>query len=334
MKVQTQPIVIYSKLTLLRNFVDFKFPENLDHNEREKVFHFVKNYLNKQKKIDLCIALKDLEKFERQALYERWIIESNLIDSNINAHIFCGGQTLASILVNDENHLTVQALSVGLQLNELWKQCNTLDNKFDDSHYAFSKQWGYLTANPNETGTGLKIAVVLHLPGLVENQQIENLAQALQQIGFRIKSDERFQNSNNIFSLSNQYTLGVSEEEEIERITQVVEVIIDQELVARKIFQENYDRFLDKLGRVYGVLKSGYLLSEVDAMEMLSWMRLAADLQIINEKNRSEIDQLMINIQPGNLRILGNQAKIIQSEDGIRAERVRQLFHHIGEPKY
>lgn len=337
LKKQAQPVIVGSKVRLVRNFASFKFPKSLAPEERQEVQNFAKERLHKSRGLNVAFNLKDLSESEQLALQE-WGVIHNLSDDNQEGiSIFCNDQVRSSVTINDENHLQIQAIGDGLGLKEAWKQCSTIDDFLDDGHYAFQEKLGYLTAHPTDLGTGLHASVCLHLPGFILTGQMEYLARALQQIGISIRNGQRefSQNVSHYFQISNQYTLGIEGKEEVKRLSQVAETIRDQELEIRTaFFEKNHHQVLDKIGRVYGVLSSSYLLGEEESREMLSWMRLAIDLSVFEEQWRSEIDRLTIESQPGNLCILAEQALTLEEQNRFRAERIRQFFQKIPGPNF
>ena len=326
----SQPVVVRSSVSLSRNFLELKFPNAQSDQERALAYAYINERLRKQRQLNRLITVSDITRLECLALQERGLLPGL---SENDCGLLYSESSNVSVILNGADHICIQATDCGKSLKETFKKINALDNKLDDGHYAFSPQWGYLTADPMHVGTGLCTSVILHLPGMVEQHQIDFLIRALQQININLEPYSILSHSEHFFQLSNQQTLGIQESEELRRIEQVIETIIEQEFLARVQLQQDRIAFLDRLGHIYGILRSGYLLSEKDAVKMLSWMRLAADLRIIEEKNRSDIDQLMIDVLPGNLCVLFGQSADAQDNNRFRAEKVRQVFHQINEPR-
>jgi protein arginine kinase len=225
----------------------------------------------------------------------------------------------------------------GFQLKEAWKKINVIDNEISDRYYAFSSEIGYLTSDIGDVGTGMRASIFVHLPGLVLTDQMQHLVNAVQQIGVNIRHiyGENNRALNHIFEISNQHTLGIDEFEEVCRLGDIVKAIVKQENMARQLFLEhNKVQFWDKIGRIYGVLRSCYSMTSEEALEMLSWMRLATDLGIFDKKIRPDFDRLMLEIQSGNLAILYGRELSSEERNYIRAEHIHILFREIPEPYF
>lgn len=334
---QTQPVIVDSRVRLVRNFGAFKFPDFLTSEERQAILNFTRERLHKNQLLNTELVPKNLSGDEQRVLKEWGIIDDQSFSSDWDeVGIFCSFQVRSMVTVNQGDHLQIQTVRNGLQLKEARKQCNVIDDFLDDGHYAFHERLGYLTARPTDLGTGLRVSLQLHLPGFVVTGQMEYLVRALQQIGIMVcELGGGAAQQNHYFQISNQYTLGIEEKEEVKRLGQVAETIRDQEQeIRRSWLEKNRHQLLDKIGRIYGVLSSGYLLGEEESREMLSWMRLAADLGVLDERYRSGIDRLTIESRPGNLCVLQEQALTPEEQNGIRAERIRHFFREIPEPNF
>ncbi|MEC7231280.1 MAG: ATP--guanido phosphotransferase, partial [Verrucomicrobiota bacterium] len=168
-----------------------------------------------------------------------------------------------------------------------------------------SKEFGYLTACPTNLGTALRASVMMHLPGLVISGHMEKVTRAVNQLGIIVRGlfGEGSDATGHIFQISNQQTLGESEEAIISRLGAVFKTIIDHEINARfKYLEENRSRLLDQIGRAFGILQNAHVLSSNEAMSMLSLIRLAVDFEILPELNRTTIDRLFIECQPGHIQ--------------------------------
>ncbi|MDR3317269.1 MAG: ATP--guanido phosphotransferase [Puniceicoccales bacterium] len=334
---RSQAIVLSSRIRLARNFTQFKFPSSSSDNERIEILNFVKHYIQELKDFKIFIDLSELTKSEQLALQERRIISKELLEKKPGAGVICNDKTLASIMINEEDHLRIQVINNGLQLRDTWKKINDIDDAVDEGFYAFSPSMGYLTACPSNVGTGMRASIMLHLPGLGMTEQIPHLIEAVQQIGITVRGveGEGSKALGYIYQISNQQTLGICEADEIQRLEHIIRTIIDQEIFAREgIMKHNRAQFLDKIGRIYGILSSCYMLTSEEAFEMLAWMRLAADYGLIDKKNRSGIDRYMVESQPGNLVVLYDKNLSAEERDLIRAENIRAFFKKIQALSY
>ncbi|MDR1434794.1 MAG: ATP--guanido phosphotransferase [Puniceicoccales bacterium] len=334
---RSEAIVVSTRIRLARNFSKFKFPSSADDVERVEILNFSKHYVQKLKDFKVFIDLSTLTKPEQLALQERRVISKELLEKKEGVGVICSDKTLASIMINEEDHLRIQVISNGFQLRDTWKKINEIDNAIDDYHYAFSPSMGYLTACPSNVGTGMRASVMMHLPGLELTEQIQYLIDAVQQIGITVRGvqGEGSKALGHMYQISNQQTLGIREADEIQRLEHVTKTIMDQEMSARDaLLKHNRTQFLDKIGRIYGILRSCYALTGEEAFEMLAWMRLAADYGIIDEKNRSGIDRYSVESQPGNLVVLYSKNLSPEERDIIRAENMRIFFKKIKDPQF
>jgi protein arginine kinase len=333
----SQPIVVSSRVRLARNFSPFRFPSNAKDSERIEILNFAKHYVQKLKDFKIFIDLSELKKPEQLALQERRVISKELLEKKVGTGVICNDKALASIMINEEDHLRIQVIGSGLQLRDIWKKINEIDDAIDDGYYAFSPPMGYLTACPSNVGTGMRASIMLHLPGLGMAEQIQHLIDAVQQIGIVVRGvhGEGSQARGYMYQISNQQTLGIGEVEEIQRLEHVIKTIIDQEKSAREgKLKHSRTQFLNKIGRIYGVLSSCYTLESEEAFEMLAWMRLAADCGLIDEKNRAGIDRYMVESQPGNLVVLYDKNLSPEERDMIRAENMRIFFKKIQDLQF
>ena len=208
-------------------------------------------------------------------------------------------------MINEEDHLRIQYQD-WFQLAFFMEKVERIDAELESGlDLAFSKEFGYLTACPTNLGTALRASVMMHLPGLVISEHMEKVTRAVNQLGITVRGlfGEGSDATGHVFQISNQQTLGESEEAIISRLGAVFKTIIDHEINARfKYLEENRSRLLDQIGRAFGILQNAHLLTSNEAMGMLSLIRLAVDLGMLPESNRTNIDRLFIECQPGHIQ--------------------------------
>ncbi|MDR2806798.1 MAG: protein arginine kinase [Puniceicoccales bacterium] len=334
---RSQPIILSSRIRLARNFAQFKFPARANPKERIEVLEMLKRHVEGVKDLKIFIDLSTLTASERLALQEYRIVSKELLENGAGSGVICSDKIPLSIMVNEEDHLRLQIIYNGFQLREAWRKINDIDDMIDGGNYAFSSSIGYLTACPTNVGTGMRASVMIHLPGLGMTEQVQHLINAVQQIGITVRGfhGEGSKALGHIYQISNQQTLGMDEIDEIQRLEHVVKAIMDQEIAAREAFlKHNRTQFLDKIGRIYGILRSCYTLTSKEAFEMLAWMRLAVDYGFIDKKNRSGIDRYRVELQPGNLVVLYGKDLSPEERDLIRAENMRAFFKQIQEIQF
>ena len=213
---------------------------------------------------------------------------------------------MISIMINEEDHLRIQCLMSGLQLKEALQLANVLDDWMEEEiDYAYDEERGYLTSCPTNVGTGLRASVMMHLPGLVLTQQLNQIIPAINQLGLVVRGmyGEGSQALGNIFQISNQITLGKSEKDIVEDLTDVVQQIIAQERAAREaLVKTSHIQLEDRIFRSYGVLSKARIIETKEASTCISDVRLGIDLGFINDISKSILNELMILTQPGFLQ--------------------------------
>jgi protein arginine kinase len=241
-------------------------------------------------------------------------------------------------MVNEEDHLRIQVLRAGFQLKKAWNAINDLDTALEERlDFAFSSTLGYLTACPTNLGTGMRASAMMHLPALVIAGQMDKVVRAVNQLGMVVRGlfGEGSDASGSIFQISNQTTLGESEEEIIKRLGSVLESIIENEVNARgKLLETDPGKLFDKIGRAYGILRNSHLLSSGEAMNLLSLIRLGVDIGVLPDTQRPIIDRLFIEAQPGHLQHAQKGEFDPARRDLLRAAQLRSEFANFTPPNF
>jgi protein arginine kinase len=242
-------------------------------------------------------------------------------------------------MVNEEDHLRVQVLRAGFQLKKAWAQIDALDTELESRlDYAFDPSLGYLTACPTNLGTGMRASAMMHLPALVISSQMEKVVRAVNQLGMVVRGlfGEGSDASGSIFQISNQTTLGESEEAILKRLGSVLQSIVEHELNAReKLLEADAPKLFDKIGRAYGILQNCHQLSSSEAMNLLSLLRLGIDLGLFPESTRALTDRLFIEAQPGHIQAAAPSQDLDPARrDAFRADRIRQEFTTVPRPDF
>ena len=211
-------------------------------------------------------------------------------------------------MVNEEDHLRIQVMHSGLDLQAAWEQINQIDDLIEERvTYAFNERWGYLTACPTNVGTGMRVSVMLHLPALVITRQIEKVFRSLQKISLAVRGlyGEGSQAMGDFYQISNQITLGRSEQELIAQIGDVVPVLIDYERRAREfLVRESQKDLHDRVSRAYGILCTAQTISSEETMHLLSSVRMGINLGLIDDLEIPTVNKLFIHTQPAHLQKL------------------------------
>lgn len=329
------PVVLSTRIRLARNMVGPPFPERADVAQRRDMLTRCADQLGAlpQMSKGTFFDIADLSALEKQVLVERHLISRELCDGEEGTGVYINKGQTCSVMINEEDHLRIQFLKTGFNLKSVWKLIDAFDSELEKTiDVAFSPEFGYLTACPTNLGTGLRASVMMHLPGLVISGDMERVIRAVSQLGITVRGlfGEGSDASGHIFQISNQQTLGESEEEILDRLANVLKTIIDHELNARcKYLEDNRAKLLDQIGRAYGVLKNTYVIASDEALNLLSFIRLAVDFGMLPEANRADVDRLVIQCQPGHVQYAAQQGIEPEARDIARADKLREEFNNL-----
>jgi len=324
-------IVLSSRIRLARNIQGIPFPDRLDKQASAKVVDMVKGAIDRNpvlaREFDLTV-LKDIQLLDARVMIENHLISPALMERHKSSAVFIRKDYRVSIMVNEEDHIRMQVLLPGLQLQEGWDLASKIDDVLEESiDYAFDESMGYMTACPTNTGTGMRASVMAHLPALVLTKQFNKVLQALNQLGLAVRGiyGEGTDIVGNLVQISNQLTLGKSEEHIIDNIKGMTREIINKENQARDILMRNNRIGLeDKVCRSYGLLTKARVISSKELMELLSDVRLGVDLGILTGVGRKDLNEIMFESQPASLqKTAGKQLSDIE-RDIARSELIRE----------
>ena len=325
-------IVFSSRVRLARNIRDYPFPMLATESHLEKVIGRVEEVISTPEFKDLgsyeLLRLDQLSVLEKRVLVEKHLISPNLAEDSRKGAIVLQDNEAVSIMVNEEDHLRIQCLFPGFQLQEAWKVADNIDDVFEQSlDFAFDERRGFLTSCPTNVGTGIRASVMMHLPALVMTQQINRILSAISQIGLVVRGiyGEGSEAAGNLFQISNQITLGHSEEEIIDNLYSVTKQIVEHERAARQSLLENNKlQIEDRLCRSYGILSNARVIESKEAATRLSDLRLAIDTGLITEISAHIINELIVLIQPGFLQMYSGQELTAEQRDARRAKLIRE----------
>ena len=333
-------IVLMTRVRLARNLAGTPFPGWAKPGQREEIFARCREAVSSATAMKRCfnLSIGELSDLEKQILVERHLISRELSGAKGGAGVVISKDQAISVMVNEEDHLRIQLLRAGFNLKKAWSAINDFDSSLEDYlDFAFSPTLGYLTACPTNLGTGMRASAMMHLPALVISNQMEKVVRAVNQLGMVVRGlfGEGSDASGSIFQISNQTTLGESEDEIIKRLTSVLQSIVEHELNARqKLLEADASKLLDKIGRAYGILQNSHVLSSSEAMNLLSLIRLGVDLGAFPDGNRSVIDRLFIEAQPGHLQYAQKGEFDPAQRDVLRAARLRSEFANFVRPDF
>lgn len=332
---QASPIVLSTRIRLARNLRDHCFPGRADEKEKQAILNACEEALLNVPSLSKPYVFKvgDLSDLDRQVLVERHLISRELSSEEASGAAVISKNQSFSVMINEEDHLRIQVLKNGFNFKKAWKAIDTLDSEIEEQlEYAFSTKLGYLTACPTNLGTGMRASVMMHLPALVMTEQMEKVVRAVNQLGLAVRGlfGEGSDAHGSIFQISNQQTLGESEEGIMKRLAGVLNTVIEQEHNARsKLLETQKLKLFDKIGRAFGLLKNAYYLNSNEAMNLLSLMRLGADLEMVDPSCQSLVNRLFIESQPGHIEAATQAQGNTEERDIFRARYLRDAFKDI-----
>ena len=328
-------IILSSRIRLARNLDGIPFPAGLDAEKSKMVLEKVKGSLIKA---GSPLKFKDyimneLRALDKQFLVERHLISPGLAKNSANGAALISEDEMVSIMVNEEDHIRIQAILSGLQIKKSWELASDIDDELErELEYAYNENWGYLTSCPTNVGTGMRASVMVHLPALNITGSMSKILQAVAHIGLTIRGiyGEGTEMVGNIFQISNQITLGRAEEEIVENLTAVTMQIIDKEKEARKVLiGSNRLQIEDKIWRSWGIMQNARILNSQECMKLLSDIRLGADMGIIENIPTQLLNEIMIETQTANLQKNSGKELSPAERDIIRAEMVRSKLERL-----
>ena len=323
-------VVISTRVRLARNIEGFAFPRHLSYEESEKLSQKVAEVLRETGYGFEETDISEISDLEKNYLLEEYTISKSLLDPRLKRKVFTGNDGHVSIMLNEEDHLRLQCIYAGFEPDKAYDLINKVDNLIGEKlSYAFSEKYGYLTTCPTNVGTGMRVSFMLHLPALAMAGHIDELFTAVGKLGIAVRGvyGEGSKSTGHIYQISNQVTLGLSEGEIIEKLTEVVNRIITQEKELRnKILKENGIAFTDKIMRSYGVLKYASVMSTAELLELLSKVRLGVSMGMIEGVKLSDITNIMIKSRPAH--IMNDQKKTMPAfeRDVKRAKLIKEIL--------
>ncbi|MCK9524834.1 MAG: protein arginine kinase [Limnochordia bacterium] len=326
-------IVLGTRCRLARNLEGIPFPAGASREDLRAVL---------KKTADVLPYLEDLgsftyhemgtmEELDRQVLAEEHLISPSHTQNAQHKAVILNETSNISIMVNEEDHLRIQVFKPGLQLDEAWRTATEIDDRFEEHlDYAFHMQAGYLTCCPTNVGTALRASVMFHLPALRRLKKVQEVLGTVSKFGLTVRGlyGEGSDIWGNVFQLSNQITLGQSEEETIEHLGRFTDQILHSERQAREYLLEE-DRRLktsDWLFRSYGTLLHARTITGQEAMELLSDLKLGVDLGVIEHSDPEVLKQLMVQIRSAHLQKMLGQALPVHERDRLRASLIRDTL--------
>ena len=328
-------IVISSRIRLARNIKGIPFTTKCKPEDLEKVINIMNNEVNslgyglKLFRMDKIDNVTKLSLIEKHLISPEFVAKTEKsITQNLKAILLNDDENIC-IMVNKEDHLRIQVFSAGLDLENLKNLIVEIDEKIDEAcHYACDRKYGYLTTCPTNVGTGMKASVMVHLPALTITGNINKVLQIVNSFGMNIRGlyGEGTQSLGNIYQISNNQSLGFTEDEIVKNLNIITSKIIEQERLARKNLTKEPLELEDRICRSYGILTNARKLTSEECLKLWSDVKLGMDLGIIEGLTDLKVNKIRINSQSGNLqKYLGNNLNAYE-RDIERPKIIKQII--------
>lgn len=323
-------VVLSTRVRLARNVSGCIYPAASDIKTREKIINYFESIRSQSGRFSKGQLIKsaELSVLDRDFLIERHLMSPNFLREDESRALYIDAEDIISIMVNEEDHFRIQALAPGLNLERPFREASACDNEIGKAvKLDYDPDFGFLTACPTNVGTGMRASVLIHLPGVVITKDIDRVIAKITKMGVAVRGfyGEGTDVLGNLFQISNQNTLGVSETETLELIRNVTRSVIEDENSAReRLKEEAPDQIEDKIWRAYGILKYARALTSEEVMNLLSALRLGVAMKIIDTINIKTINEILLLSQPAHLQKFYMEEMSPEQRDAVRAEMVRE----------
>ena len=328
-------VVVSSRIRLARNIAKYPFLTRADSKTRADIAAALRDVLD-EVNVDGRLRYVDvarLDKLDRAVLVERQLISRELAETHGARGVGFGSEENVSVMINEEDHLRLQVLRSGFSIDECWDQADRLDDQIEQQMtYAFSNRHGYLTACPTNVGTGIRVSVMMHLPALVLSKEIQKVYQAMQKISLAVRGlhGEGSQATGDFYQISNQQTLGQSEEGLLAKLREVIDHVISYEQkVRRTLVQEKRQSLHDQIARAHGTLRSAQTISSEETLKLLSSVRLGVHMNLIDDLSIPTLNELFVYTQPAHLQKLRGEELNTDERNAARASYIRKRLSNV-----
>lgn len=322
-------VIVSSRIRLARNIKEFPFKLKMTKEDKEKLIEKVK-FISPSIGYGLkFFHLKDIDDISKMALVEKHIISPEIaLNKEQEEAILINKEENICIMLNEEDHIRLQVFTSGLDLQNTLNLAIELDEKLDELlGFSYKKEYGYLTACPTNVGTGLRASVMVHLPALRITGNLSKVLHIVNNFGMTIRGSygEESRAKSDIYQISNNQTLGMTETEIVANLENITKKVVEQERLARKYLTKNSDELEDKVYRSYGVLTNARKLSSEECDSLLSDVKLGTDLGIISELNDKKVKELILDTKPASLQKRVGKLLGVKERDKQRAQTVRDI---------
>ncbi|MDH3215791.1 MAG: protein arginine kinase [Candidatus Krumholzibacteria bacterium] len=322
-------IVLSSRIRMARNIEDRRFPQNAEKEELAAVLEQTRSAADKTSALGTChyFPMGNVSSLDRQFLAERHLVSREFLFNSSNRGLIVNAGEDLCVMINEEDHLRIQSFGAGFNLRQAYDRADRVDSELSRQlGFAFTDRLGHLTACPTNLGTGLRASLLIHLPGLVHSKEINKLLDSLRQLHHSIRGlyGEGTEVMGNFFQLSNNVTLGLSEDVIVSNLKEMVLKVIGFERRAREmLFRKARSLLEDKVWRAYGLLCHSRSVSTKEALSLISAVRLGVGMGIVKNLSLKTLNELLVYIQPAHLQMREGRSMDAHQRDVARADYLR-----------
>lgn len=324
-------VVISTRVRLARNIQGFNFENKCSKEDKKNILLKIADIVPALGYGLRLLKLKDMDDVTKLSLVEKNIISPDFANSSDEScAILINDDENICIMINEEDHIRIQVFGEGKAIEELMNLAIEIDQKLEKLlNYAYSEKYGYLTACPTNVGTGLRISVMVHLPGLAQTGNLNKVLHIVNNFGMNVRGvyGEGSQSMGDMYQISNNQTLGITEKEVVKNMKSITEKVVEQERIARKYLGKDTIRFEDKVYRAYGLLTNARILSSNECIEVLSDVKLGTDMGVIQELDDTKVKKLLLYTKPANLQKYFGKVMDSNERDIKRTEAIRQIIN-------
>ncbi|HAL74575.1 MAG TPA: protein arginine kinase [Clostridiales bacterium] len=328
-------VIISSRIRLARDLDHYPFPHRMDSQQaRQAADEITEAFFNKdkeRKRSYLLLELETLSEEDQQALAEKRLISSDLASKGVGRRVIISRDESVSIMINEEDHIRIQSMQAGLNLEAAYEAAAAavliLEGKLS---LAYSERYGFLTACPTNTGTGMRASVMAHLPGLTMSGRIKDVIESLNKMGFAVRGNygEHSKAQGHLFQISNQLTLGLTEDDLISDLKRMLLQLIEQERkLRREIYRQQPLLIEDKVMRAYGVLTQARIMTSEEAVTLLSGIRLGLSLGLLPQVQEADLNRIQAAIGPASIQKAQGRLMAPEERDTARAAIIRDILN-------
>ncbi len=322
-------VILSSRVRLARNLNGYSFPNRMKRDESaslaKEVLRSLKGIGSDSESKFRVLDMSELGNEDKMALVERHLISEELTEPGIERYAYIRDDESVSVMINEEDHIRIQAMEAGLKLDEAYKAaCGIAIHLEKTLSIGYHEKYGFMTACPSNTGTGMRASVIMHLPALAMTEKAGIVIERIRKMGYSVRGyyGEHSTAQGSMFQISNQITLGLDEEELLADLKKLIAQIADQERSARKeLFEKHHDMIEDRVFRALGILKYAKILSSEETLQLISDVRLGKSLGIISQPDEINFNRMMSSVGPANIQ--KNSGKIM---DPAQRDKARALI--------